>query len=225
MRRWQANSLHTCATFQRSSTVTVAIAIVGLVLALLMVFRAELTRVRDGRILAFLALFVVPSIAVWAGVTEHMERAKSTEFCLSCHTMEKHGRSLYVDDRSYLPAAHFQNNRIPRDRACYTCHTNYTMFGGAKDKWRGLSHVYVQYLGTIPKPEEIKLYVPFNNRECLHCHAGARSYLETSAHQKSPDLLEKANRNEMSCMSSRCHDTVHDVETLADVTFWKEKGK
>jgi len=172
--------------------------------------------------LAFLALFLVPSMAVWAGVSQHMERAKTTEFCLSCHTMEDYGRSLYVDDRGYLPAAHFQNNRVPRERACYTCHTDYTMFGGLKDKWRGLHHVYVQYLGTVPRTGEIKLYQPFNNRECLHCHAGARSYMEASAHQKSPDMLEKANSNQLSCMSSRCHDTVHDVTTLADATFWKE---
>jgi len=200
-------------------------AVLGIILAFLIAVRTELTRVRDGRILAFLALFVLPALAVWAGASEHMERAKSTEFCLSCHTMEQHGKSLLVDDRSYLAAAHYQNNRIPRERACYTCHTNYTMFGGFKDKWRGLSHVYVQYLGTIPKPEEIKLYTPFNNRECLHCHAGARSYMEATAHMKTADLLEKTSRNEMSCMSSRCHDTTHDVETLADVTLWKEPRK
>lgn len=204
-------------------SMTVAIAVVSILLAILVALRVDLTRVRDGRILAFLALFLLPSLALWAGVTEHMERAKTTEFCLSCHTMEDYGRSLRVDDRSYLPAAHFQNNRIPREQACFTCHTDYAIFGGVKDKWRGLSHVYVQYLGTIPKTGEIKLYAPFHNRECLHCHAGARSYLETSAHQKSPDLIEKANSNELSCMSSRCHDINHDVTTLADATFWEDK--
>lgn len=205
----------------------IALAVAGLsiLLAILMVFRADITRVREGRVLAFLALFLLPSMAALAGISQHMERAKSTEFCLSCHTMADYGKSLHVNDRSYLPAAHYQNNRVPRDRACYTCHTDYTMFGGLKDKFRGLSHVYVQYLGTIPKTGEIKLYQPFNNRECLHCHAGARSYLETSAHQKSPDLIEKANNNQLSCMSSRCHDTIHDVTTLADVSFWEEGKK
>jgi nitrate/TMAO reductase-like tetraheme cytochrome c subunit len=204
------------------ANMAVAVAALSVVLGVLVVLRPDVTRVRDGRVLAFLALFLLPCMAVWAGVSQHMERAKTTEFCLSCHTMEDYGRSLYVDDRSYLPAAHFQNNRVPRDKACYTCHTDYAMFGGLKDKWRGLSHVYVQYFGTIPGTGEIKLYQPFNNRECLHCHAGARSYLETSAHQKSPDLLQKANNNELSCMSSRCHDTIHDVTTLADATLWKE---
>jgi cytochrome c-type protein NapC len=205
-----------------AANMAVAIAALSIVLGVLVVLRPDVTRVRDGRVLAFLALFLLPSMSVWAGVSQHMDRAKSTEFCLSCHTMADYGRSLYVDDRSYLPAAHFQNNRVPRERACYTCHTDYTMFGGLKDKWRGLSHVYVQYLGTIPKTGEIKLYQPFNNRECLHCHGGARSYMEASAHQKAPDTLEKANSNQLSCMSSRCHDTIHDVTTLADASFWKE---
>jgi cytochrome c-type protein NapC len=207
------------------SNIALAVAGLALLLALLLVTRADITRVREGRVLAFLGLFLLPSMAVWAGISQHMDRAKTTAFCLSCHAMEDYGRSLHVNDKSYLPAAHYQNNRVPRDRACYTCHTDYTMFGGLKDKWRGLSHVKVQYLGTIPKTGEIKLYQPFNNRECLHCHAGARSFTEASAHQKSPDLLEKVNNNQMSCMSSRCHDTIHDVTTLADAKFWDEGKK
>jgi cytochrome c-type protein NapC len=207
------------------ANIALAVAALSILLGILMVVRADITRAREGRVLAFLALFLLPSMALWGGISQHMERAKTTEFCLSCHTMEDYGRSLHVNDKSYLPAAHYQNNRVPRDRACYTCHTDYTMFGGLKDKWRGLSHVYVQYLGTIPKTGEIKLYQPFHNRECLHCHAGARSYLETSAHQKSPDLIEKANNNQLSCMSSRCHDTVHDVTSLADASFWEEGKK
>ncbi|MGH9674480.1 MAG: hypothetical protein ACRD44_14975 [Bryobacteraceae bacterium] len=58
-----------------------------------------------------------------------MERATSTTFCLSCHVMSEFGRSLHVDDRSYLPAAHYQDNLVNRNHACYTCHTDYTMFG------------------------------------------------------------------------------------------------
>jgi cytochrome c-type protein NapC len=205
-----------------AESMAVVISALSALLAALVLLRPHSTRVREGRILAFLALFLLPSMAIWAGISQHMEHAKTTQFCLSCHTMGDYGRSLYVDDRGYLAAAHFQNNRVPRDRACYTCHTDYAMFGGLKDKWRGLSHVYVQYLGTIPKTGEIKLYQPFHNRECLHCHGGARSYLQASAHQKAPDLIQKANNNEMSCMSSRCHDITHDVTTLSDATFWKE---
>src|SRR6058998_3634922 len=74
-----------------------------------------------------------------------------------------------LDDPSYIAAVHFQNNRVPRDRACYTCHTNYALFGGVRAKLHGARHVYVQYFSTIPAPDKIRLYDPYNNRECLHC--------------------------------------------------------
>ena len=190
-------------------------------LAVLMALRPELTRAHGGKILAFLALCVLPVLALWAGANEHLERSTSTQFCLSCHVMTEYGKSLYVDDKSYLPAAHFQNNFVPRDHACFTCHTDYTMFGDYKAKWRGLHHVEVEYFGKIPKPEDIRLYTPYNNRECLHCHAGARKFEEASSHHKNPELLTLVKENKLSCMSEGCHDIVHDVSTLSDATFWK----
>src|ERR1700690_803069 len=199
---------------------TLFIAIV-LALAVLLAVRAELTRARGGKILAFVVLFIAPVLAVSLGYSEHMERAESTQFCLSCHVMHDFGQTLYVDDPSYTPAKHFQNNRVPRDPACYTCHTDYTMFGTAHAKLRGLRHVYIQYLGKIPAPADIKLYTPFNNRECLHCHAGMRAFEEHPKHSKTPDMMKQIMSNQLSCMTSKCHDTVHDVGTLKDGTFWK----
>lgn len=190
-------------------------------LAALVAVHPSVTQARLGKILAFVALFILPAMSMWAGFTIEMERAQTTEFCLSCHVMSDYGRSLYVDDRSYVPAAHFQNNRVPRDRACYTCHTDYTMFGGMRSKLRGVRHLYVQYLGEVPAPDQIQLYEPYNNRECLHCHAGARRFEEMSAHVKTPELLPDMKANRLSCTASRCHDTVHDVGTLSDATFWK----
>ena len=172
--------------------------------------------------LAFVALLVLPAIAVWAGFEEQMDRAQTTDFCLSCHVMADYGKSLYVDDAGYVPAAHFQNNRVARDRACYTCHANYSMFGTVAAKIHGVRHLIVQYFGTVPKPEDIKLYAPFNNRECLHCHLGARKFEAQRAHNRTPDELVRMKSNELSCTSSKCHDIVHDVTTLKDAAFWKE---
>src|SRR5215831_13898860 len=135
------------------------------VLALVAGLRARLTRSREGKILAFLALLILPAVSVWAGFSTQMETATSTSFCLSCHVMNEHGRSLQVDDPSYLAARHFQNNLVPRDHACYTCHTDYTMFGTVTAKLRGARHVAVQYFGNIPQPDQIKLYEPYKNRE------------------------------------------------------------
>lgn len=192
-------------------------------IALLAGFRVERTRSREGKMLAFAALLILPVIVVGAGFNEHMDRATSTDFCLSCHVMQDFGKSLYIDDPSYIPARHFQNNQIPRDHACFTCHTEYTMFGGAKAKLRGLQHLWVQYVVGAPKPEAVKLYEPFRNGECLHCHLGARRFEESSAHNKIPGLLDQVKAGQKSCMSSGCHEFIHDVAALKDATFWTEK--
>ena len=186
-------------------------------LAGLIASRADLTRARGGKILAFIALFLLPALAISAGLSQQMEKSKSTQILrVAGHVMEDYGKSLHVDDKSYIPAAHYQNNRVPRDQVCYTCHSDYTMFGGMTAKLRGLRHVYIQYFGNIPKPGDIKLYTAFNNRECLHCHAGARSYMETSSHHKTPDMLQLAAENKL---SSACRAGVttpfHDVDYAA----------
>lgn len=171
--------------------------------------------------MAFLVLFALPVLCAGMGGSAELQHAKSTEFCLSCHIMEPYGRSLLVDDPGHLAASHFQNHRVPPQEACYTCHTNYAMFGGVKAKLGGLKHIYVYYLKTPPAPEDIKLYEPYHNRECLHCHAGARSFEEGAVHTADPDLLPALRANKTSCVSSGCHDVIHNVRSLKDAKFWK----
>jgi cytochrome c-type protein NapC len=190
----------------------------SIALALLIAFRPALTRARSGKILAFLAIFIFPVVAAVGGAEAHLERSKQTQFCLSCHVMADYGKSLTVDDPTYLAAAHFQNNRVPRDSACYTCHTDYALYGGIRAKVRGLKHVYVQYFSTPASP--IKLYTAFNNRECLHCHEGARSFEEGAVHTADPETLPMIKANKLSCTSSGCHEVVHNVQHLKDVKLW-----
>ncbi|HJY86125.1 MAG TPA: NapC/NirT family cytochrome c [Candidatus Acidoferrales bacterium] len=185
----------------------------------ILVIWPSITTTRGGKILAFLALFILPMLCAAMGASEHLERSKQTQFCLSCHIMEPYGKSLYVDDPKYLAAAHLQNHRVRPDQACYTCHTDYVLYGGMKAKLRGLRHVYVQYLATPSKP--IRLYHPYNNRECLHCHAGARSFEEGAVHNADPQTLPAVRANKLSCLSSGCHEVVHNVAQLDKVKFWK----
>ena len=185
----------------------------------LIVARPEITMARGGKILGFLALFVFPAFAGMLGFQNHLERSKQTSFCLTCHLMEPYGKSLYVDDSSYLPAAHFQNSRIPRENACFTCHTSYTMYGTERDKMRGLVHLYKYYIGHPANP--IRLYEPFNNRECLHCHAGARSFEQGAVHTADAQTMADIKSNKLSCVSSGCHDTIHNVAQQNKVKFWK----
>lgn len=199
------------------------LAFIGLCISLIcvFVFRPDITATRAGKIMAFLVFFVLPLICLGAGFSAKLEQSKSTKFCLSCHIMEPYGKSLSVDDPLHLAAAHFQNHRVPAGEACYTCHTNYAMFGGIKAKIGGLRHIYVYYVGKPPQPADIKLYEPYNNRECLHCHAGARSFEEGVVHVSDPALMAAIKSNQTSCVSAGCHQTVHDVRTLDEQKFWK----
>lgn len=171
-----------------------------------------LTR-RSGKALAFVALFLMPLVITGMGFALHLEHAKSTEFCISCHVMEPYGTSLHFDDLEYLPASHFQNNLVPRETACYTCHTQYTMFGDLNAKLGGLKHVWVYYTGQTP--EQIELYQAYHNRECLHCHGASRSFVEGDLHV---DMLVEMRSNEVSCLE--CHEFVHDAANAADHELW-----
>jgi cytochrome c-type protein NapC len=203
-----------------SPTALTALAFVlSLALVLLLLVRPSLTARREGKVLAFIGLFCLPLLCSAVGFSAHMERAKETTFCLSCHIMQPYGQSLYVDDVHYIPAAHFQNHRVPADEACYTCHTDYVLYGGIRAKLRGLRHVYVQYIGKPPAPADIHLYNPYNNRECLHCHSGARSFEESLTHTA---LRDQIVSNQISCLTGGCHDTVHNIASLANAKFWKE---
>ena len=198
------------------------IALVSFSIALIAVFvvRPGITATSGGKVMAFLALLILPILCATMGISSELDRSKTTAFCLSCHIMEPYGQSLRVDDPSYLAAAHFQNHRVPADEACYTCHTNYAMFGSFKAKMAGLRHVYVYYLTKPPAPENIKLHEPFNNRECLHCHLGARSFEQGAVHNADPDLLPAIKANKTSCISSGCHEVVHNVGSLGKVKMW-----
>lgn len=202
--------------------ITLTLIALSFALALFVAFRAGITRSREGKMLAFVALLVLPVVAVWGGFSEQLDRAGSTQFCLSCHEMTDFGQTLHYDDKSYIPAVHYQNRFVPRDHACYACHTDYALFGGITSKFHGLKNVYIQYFGTVRKPADIKISKPFPNATCLHCHLGGRSFEEVNGHHKTPDMLDKVKASQLSCTSSNCHDTIHEVGDLKDAKFWTE---
>ncbi|MEK6321603.1 MAG: hypothetical protein AABN33_07965 [Acidobacteriota bacterium] len=106
-------------------TILISILAIAAVLAGTMALRPSITVSRAGKILAFVSLFIFPALAGSMGASEHLERSKKTEFCTSCHVMQDYGKSLFVDDASYLPAVHFQNNRVPRQGVLHVPHRLY----------------------------------------------------------------------------------------------------
>jgi nitrate/TMAO reductase-like tetraheme cytochrome c subunit len=196
----------------------ILIVLIALTAALAGIFlvRPSITAGATGKILAFVGLFILPALCVAGGMSAHVQRSEQTRFCISCHSMEPYGRSLYVDDPKYLPAIHFQNHRVPAGEACYACHADYTIFGPWRDKLRGVTRIYMQYVSTPPNP--IRIPGGYNNAQCLHCHAGARNFEENAIHTTIMDTLKS---NQLSCITSGCHDTVHNTTELSHVKFWE----
>ena len=192
--------------------------VLTVVLILAIASRPAMTAGRAGRVLAFVAFCVLPIVVTAVGVGAHLEHSKSTEFCLSCHVMGPYGESLYFEDESHVAALHFQNRWIPPERACFTCHTTYTMFGDLRAKMQGLKHVYVYYLGKVP--EQLELYEPYNNRECLSCHGGARRFEASELHLEVRDELSSGDT---SCMD--CHEPIHDIDGLAAAARWSPEAR
>ncbi|MEI9815367.1 MAG: hypothetical protein WDO18_23160 [Acidobacteriota bacterium] len=64
--------------------VTLGLAVFAAVVAAVLAWRAQMTQSREGKILAFMALFLLPLAAGALGFSAHMERATTREFCLSC---------------------------------------------------------------------------------------------------------------------------------------------
>lgn len=194
----------------------VGLIVVTIVLAVVFFVRPSITTGITGKILAFAGLCILPGLCIVAGMSFHMQRSEQTAFCISCHSMEAYGKSLYIDDPKHVPAQHFQNHRVPPDMACYACHTDYTIFGPVKDKLSGITRIYLQYVSSPPNPITIK--GGFKNAQCLHCHLGARAFEENPVHVS---LMDTLISNQMSCLSSGCHDLAHDVANLSHEKMWK----
>ena len=135
------------------------------------------------------------------------------QFCLDCHEMDGHGKSLFLDDPLVLPAMHYQKRLIDRDHACFQCHTNYAMFGDLRAKVDGLRHVWVHYMEE--PPAKLELYEPYPNTNCLHCHEDARSFAEAVPHR---DQLDALYRGERSCLE--CHEQGHARELVEEGALW-----
>jgi cytochrome c-type protein NapC len=191
----------------------------GLVIALLVAglgllgFR-QLAGTVWGRVALLVAAALLPVSVSLASLRGGVEESSRTRFCLRCHEMQDHGRSLFVDEKQSLAAVHYQNRFVDRDTACYSCHTDYALFGDVKAKLNGLRHVSVHYFGTIPA--RFALYQPYSNKNCLHCHEDARRFLEKPAHAP---VMAKLQSGEISCLT--CHRVAHDLAKAQAGELWQ----
>ena len=156
--------------------------------------------------LLFGAVLVIPVVVVFLATAHGMEESMTVEACGSCHVMEGHVADLRNPASASLAAVHYKNRYIQADQ-CYTCHSDYGMFGTVSAKLDGLGHVYHNIAGNYPKP--IKIRQPYANVRCLSCHGGAQNFLAT--HEK--DQIASLMSNKDSCLD--CHGPAHETEAAA----------
>lgn len=187
--------------------------IIGMGIYLLIHWKKLIPSVRRllmGVILGLSVFYMVPVTTV------NLNNMTKVNFCLQCHSMTPYGQSLKVNNDEVLAAVHYQNNYVPHEKACFTCHTDYSMFGPIKSKLNGLRHLYVHYTGQTPKT--IKLYSPYNSANCLTCHQG-KNFVSVSRHTAEGNL-PKILAGTMSCTTTGCHDIAH-VKDFNGVEFAK----
>ena len=152
-----------------------------------------------------LGVIVLPCLTVFFGVGAAMDEAKRVDFCGGCHEMTSNYEDLRNPESTNLAAVHYQNRYILTDQ-CYSCHTQYTMFGGVGAKLSGLRHVWHHFTGDYEKP--IKLRGEYKIVNCLHCHGEAKRFRE-----KHSAFLNAIDNGEMSCLN--CHSQIHPKRMAA----------
>jgi len=189
--------------------------IVGIAIVAFLFFGAgALAGQTVGRLVLLAGLVALPLLLSVGNISYGLHESSSTRFCLSCHEMQRHGKSLFVDNKQALAAAHYQNRLVDRESVCYSCHKDYAMFGDVTAKMNGLRHVWAHYIAGVPK--KIELYKPYPNSNCLHCHDDARRFIDGVAHRP---ILPALNSGATSCLS--CHRIAHDMAKVDADELWQ----
>jgi cytochrome c-type protein NapC len=194
--------------------VVAALGVGVLVAVLLRASTNTLAAQRVGRVVLLIGLVALPLLLSVGNLSYGVAESSQTRFCLSCHEMQRHGKSLFVDDKQALAAVHYQNRLVERDSTCYSCHKDYALFGDVKAKLNGLRHVWAHYVRGVP--DKIALYQPYPNANCLHCHDDARRFVENPAHRP---VLEAVQAGSTSCLG--CHRVAHDMAKVDAGRFWQ----
>ena len=152
--------------------------------------------------LMFFSVGVVPLALVFFAYTYGMTASEKVEACASCHIMAPWVNDLHDGKSDTLAAVHFKNRYI-QENHCYTCHSDYGMFGTMHAKWEGLGHIARYSTGIYELP--IKIAHPYPNWRCLNCHAASQKFLDPKKHPKEdiPDLMS----GKTSCID--CHGPAH----------------
>jgi cytochrome c nitrite reductase small subunit len=178
--------------------VIVAALSILLVLCTLVVHRNRLMAFR-ARWLLFFGLCALPLPVLFLSVGVGMEQSKEVAFCSHCHVMDPFIDDMRDPGSATLASLHYQNRYIQKNH-CWSCHSDYGIFGSVEAKISGLSHVYNYSAENYDLP--VKLRHDYNFGICLYCHAESAKYQEAHA-SVAAQILEMGG----ACM--KCHQRAH----------------
>lgn len=157
----------------------------------------------NSRWLLFMGIVIISPIVFLINYEKGIQDSKRNHFCQSCHVMHGYINDLEDPDSENLAAVHYQYRWIA-DYQCYTCHSEYGMFGTAKAKVSGIGHIWSQYFAGYETPLKIK--GTYNNNICLHCHGPVVDWQDIEEHE---DNMQEIKDNETSCLGADCHVRPH----------------
>ncbi|HEU5194546.1 MAG TPA: hypothetical protein VFW70_07380 [Methylomirabilota bacterium] len=160
-----------------------------------------LPRVPYLKLVAFMALVLVPAGAVAVANYHVFEGVEEVSGCAGCHTMWPMVNDMQDPKSGTLAARHFRGRWIA-DRQCYHCHSDYGLSGTINAKMEGYRHLARYVTRTYPEP--IRLRGHYLNRNCLNCHAGMAKFERVPSHHTVGDRLAS---NQMTCLN--CHGLAH----------------
>jgi hypothetical protein len=153
------------------------------------------------RLVALLALIVLPAGAVFLANYHTFEGTHEVKGCASCHVMLPMVNDMRDPASKTLAAVHYKNKWIAESQ-CYHCHSDYGLGGDLEAKLTGFRHLARYTTRTYEEP--IVSRIKFSNKNCDQCHAGTPKYLAAAPHQ---DAAKELASNEITCME--CHDAPH----------------
>jgi len=153
------------------------------------------------RLVALLALIVLPAGAVFLANYHTFEGVHEVKACASCHVMLPMVNDMQDPNSETLAALHYKNKWIAKDQ-CYQCHSDYGLGGDLEAKMTGFRHLARYTTRTYTEP--IVARVTFNNQNCLQCHDGTPKFVAVESHvEMHNDLVA----NQVTCID--CHGEPH----------------
>jgi hypothetical protein len=153
------------------------------------------------RLLLFIGVCCVPFPAVLMSAAVGLEQSKAVAFCESCHLMGAFVVDMKDADSRSLSALHFRNRYI-QDEHCYSCHTDYGLFGTLEAKVGGMAHVWSEFSGAGSGAVRPKTNYRFTI--CLNCHGQSAKFVQQKEHA---GVVNKVMSGQSAC--TECHSRSH----------------